>query len=174
MTIQLLPGPFSCTDSPENCLGVISRADWLRLRECQADAPGSTAPLPVTCSFQAKYRAASGGEKTLCTLPSGACPVQSRMANTNGLRLVTCSEPNCVLVDWQVVGVEPLPADEPHHFVIVDPELGSSDPTLPDLSRRMIDSQILHAGVVDREMIPIGVVSRADLLTVVLWAEPER
>lgn len=174
MTIQLLPGPFSRVDSPENCLGVISRADWLRIRERQVDAPGSTAPLPVTCSFQAKYRAADGGSKTLCTLPPGACPVQSRMADINGSGLVTCSEPNCVLVDWQVVGVEQLPPDEPNHFVIVDPELGTSDPTLPDLSRKMIDSQIHSVRVVDREMIPIGVVSRADVLTVVLWAEGER
>lgn len=174
MTIQLIPPRFGCilgTASPEHCFGVISEADWLLIRENRLDAPHSTASLPVTCSFQARCRMADGTEKTLCTLPEGACSVQAKATDTDGGKLITCSEPTCVLVDWQVVEVERSPEEGPHYFVIVDPGLASSAPALPELSQKMIDSHIHHLHIVNRELSLISVVSRTDVLTAAVHKE---
>jgi CBS-domain-containing membrane protein len=106
-------GGAPVVDARGRCVGVFSAMDFLRLSEMRADAtrPGSP-PLPITCSYQQKHRTAEGREVTRCTLPPGVCPIQVTQEEPGGEQLIVCSQPHCVLVDWQVVDVEQLPTLE--------------------------------------------------------------
>ena len=58
---------------------------------------------------------------SLCLLPPGVCPVQVKQKEQGGDELVVCGQPHCVMVDWQVVDVEKLPADEVCRFMTPNP-----------------------------------------------------
>jgi CBS domain-containing protein len=147
------------------CVGVFSAMDFLRLSEMRVDATRPTSPpLPITCSFQTKHRTSDGKEVTLCTLPPGVCPIQVKQEEPGGEKLIVCSQPHCVLVDWQVVDVEKLPTDEVRRFMTPDPVTAQPATSIRVLARMMIDAHIHRVIVVDEERRPIGVVSSTDLL----------
>jgi CBS domain-containing protein len=154
------------------CVGVFSAMDFLRLSQKRADRTGpASPPLPVTCAFQAKHTAREGYQVTLCTLPPGVCPIQVKQPGPDGKELMACSQPHCVLVDWQIVDVEKLPADEVREFMTADPVTARPAASIRALARMMIDAHIHRVIVVDDDRRPIGVVSSTDLLAALAFSE---
>ncbi len=165
-------GGAPVVDARGRCVGVLSATDFVRLAGRRADATQPAAPpLPITCAFQEKHRTHDGKEVTLCTLPAGACPMQRQQTDAPGEALVICSQPHCVPVDWQVVAVEDLPADEVRRFMTADPVVARPDTGIRTLARMMIDAHIHRVIVVDEEQKPVGVVSSTDLLAALAYAD---
>jgi CBS domain-containing protein len=149
------------------CVGVLSSADFLRLTEKRARANQSVgAPLPITCSFQAKHRTASGEEVIRCTLPPGVCPLQVPQRDPGGPTVHVCNQPHAVLADWQVVVVEKLPTEVVGRYMTPDPVTAGPTTNIRELARMMIEAHIHRVIIVDQEREPIGVVSSTDLLAV--------
>jgi CBS domain-containing protein len=158
-------GGAPVVDAQGRCVGVLSTVDFLRLAERQTDATRPTsAALPITCSFQATDRTSDGQEMTRCTLPPGVCPLQVKQERPGGEKLIVCSQPHCVLVDWQMVDVEKLPTDEVRRFMTSDPVTALPETSIRVLARMMIDAHVHRVIVVDEERIPIGVVSSMDVM----------
>jgi CBS domain-containing protein len=154
------------------CVGVLSATDFLRLAERREDVTRPTAPpLPFTCSFQEKRTLFNGRDVTVCTLPEGVCPVQAKQKGPSGEDLVICRQPHCVLVDWQMVEIEKLPADEVRNFMTADPVTTPPETTLPVLARMMIDARVHRIIVVDEGRHPVGVVSTTDLVGAIAFFE---
>jgi CBS domain-containing protein len=174
LLLQNQIGGAPVVDAQGKCVGVFSAVDFLRLSEMRADATRPTSPpLPISCSFQAKHRMSDGKEVTLCTLPPGVCPIQVKQEEPGGEKLIVCSQPHCVLVDWQVVDVEELPTDEVRRFMTPDPVTGRPDTSIRVLARMMIDAHIHRVIVVDEARRPVGVVSSTDLLATLAYADTE-
>jgi CBS domain-containing protein len=164
-------GGAPVVDQRGKCVGVLSAFDFLRLSEMRPDASRPTAPpLPITCAFQRKHRTSDGQQVTLCTLPPGVCPIQVKQEGPGGEKLVVCSQPHCVLVDWQVVEVEKLPTDEVRRFMTPDPVTVLPATSIRVVARMMIDAHIHRVIVVDQERKPIGVISSTDLLAALAYA----
>jgi CBS domain-containing protein len=158
-------------DGLGKCVGVFSAIDFLRLSEIRADATRPTSPpLPITCSFQAKHRTFDGKEVTLCTLPPGVCPIQVQQEEPGGEKLIVCSQPHCVLADWQVVELEKLPTDEVRRFMTPDPVTARPATAIHVLARMMIDAHIHRVIVVDEKRKPIGIVSSTNLLSALSYS----
>jgi CBS domain-containing protein len=156
-------------DREGKCVGVFSSVDVLRLAERRADVTRPVSPpLPITCSFQATYRKRDGSEVIRCTLPPGVCPVQ-RTEKCPAGESVLCGQPHCVLVDWQMVELEKLPADEVRQFMTPDPVTARPDTPARTLARMMIDAHIHRVVVVDEQRVPVGVVSSTDLLAALAY-----
>jgi CBS domain-containing protein len=167
-------GGFPVVDSQGKCVGVFSAIDFLRLSEIRADAAQPTAPpLSITCSFQTKHRTLAGKDVTMCALPPGVCPIQVKQDEPGGEKLIVCSQPHCVLVDWQVVNVEKLPTDEVRQFMTPDPVTARPATPIRVLVRMMIDAHIHRIIVVDEERRPIGVVSSTDVLAALAYSGTE-
>lgn len=168
-------GGAPVVDAQGKCVGVLSVIDVLRVAEKRADVNKPTAPaMPITCSFQTTHRSRDGKEVTLCTLPPGVCPIQVKQVEPGGEDLLVCSQPHCVLVDWQVVDIEKLPTDEVRKFMTADPVTARPATSARTLARMMIDAHIHRVIVVDEERRPIGVVSSTDLLAALAYAEDKQ
>jgi CBS domain-containing protein len=168
-------GGAPVVDAQGRCVGVLSTTDFLRLSERRADVTRPTGPpLPVTCAFQAKHMTAEGKEVTLCTLPPGVCPIQAKQEGPGGQTLIVCSQPHCVLVDWQVVDVEQLPTHEVRRFMTPDPVTARPATAIRALARMMIDAHIHRVIVVDEQRRPIGVVTSTDLLAAMAASDGEQ
>jgi CBS domain-containing protein len=167
-------GGAPVVDAQGKCVGVFSAIDCLRLSEMRLNATRPTSsPLPITCSFQVTHRTSDGREVTRCTLPPGVCPIQVKQEAPGGEKLIICSQPHCVLVDWQVVDVEKLPADEVRRFMTPDPVTVQPAATVRVLARMMIDAHIHRVIVVDEARRPLGVVSSTDLLATLAYSDIE-
>ena len=154
------------------CVGVFSAIHFLRFAEKRDDMTKATAPaLPVTCSFQRKHRNGAGKEVTLCTLPSGVCPLQVKHGEVDGKPLIICADPHCVLSDWQIVEVEKLPEDGVGRYMCTEPVTVTADSPLPAVAQLMVETQLHHVIVVDKENHPVGIVSSTDVLGEVAYAE---
>jgi CBS domain-containing protein len=152
-------------DARGGCVGVLSALDLLRCADKRAEGAGPGGPpAPVTCPFQVAHRRPHGDEVTLCLLPPGVCPVQVRQEEPEGKGLLLCGEPQCILVDWQVVDPERLSTNAVRHFMTTD--LVTARPTTPlwALARLMLDAHIHRVIVVDAGRQPVGIVSSTDLL----------
>jgi CBS-domain-containing membrane protein len=168
-------GGAPVVDAQGKCVGVLSAIDFLRLAEMQADATRPAAPpLPITCSFQTQHRTADGQEVTLCTLPPGVCPIQVKQEGPGGEKLIVCSQPHSVLVDWQLVDVEKLPTDAVRGFMTPDPVTARLSAPIRVLARMMIDAHIHRVIVVDEEQRPIGVVCSTDVLAALAYSDGEQ
>jgi len=168
-------GGAPVVDAQGKCVGVFSAIDFLRLSEMRADVTRPTGPpLPITCFFQTKHRTSDGKEVMLCTLPPGVCPIQVKQEELGGETLIVCSQPHCVLVDWQVVDVEKLPTDEVRRFMTPDPVTARPATSIRVLARMMIDAHIHRIIVVDEERKPIGVVSSTDVLAALAYSDDEQ
>jgi CBS domain-containing protein len=156
-------------DHEGRCVGVLSVTDFLRHKQ---HTPRAAEPLPRSCSYQQKVRAAGGRELTVCTLPLGVCPFQCVHREPDGRQLTVCVQPHCVCTDWQVVEADALPEERVSHFMTADPVLVTGDRTIHELARMMIDAHIHRVIVTDGQSRPIGVVSSTDLLAAVAYAVP--
>jgi CBS domain-containing protein len=164
-------GGAPVVDVQGKCVGVFSATDFLRLSEVRADITRPTSPpLPITCSFQAKHRTWDGKEVTRCTLPPGVCPLQVKQEEPGGEKLLVCSQPHCVLTDWQTVEVEKLPADEVRQFMTPNPVTAQPETSIQVLARMMIDAHVHRIIVVDAERRPIGVVTGTDIMAALAYA----
>jgi CBS domain-containing protein len=160
-------------DKAGRCVGVFSTTDLLRFaRKPEDKSCAPTPPLPLSCSFQVRLRGPDGEWRTVCTLPPGVCPLQVKQTGPAG-ELLVCSQPHCVLVDWQLVDVEKLPEDALRQFMTPDPV--TVPPTCPvrKLARLMIDAHIHRLIVVDKDRRPQGIVSSTDLLAALARAGDE-
>jgi CBS domain-containing protein len=164
-------GGAPVVDKWGKCVGVLTARDYLRLAADHHEATGAeAAPRPVTCGFQEKQHIDSH-EATMCTLPPGACAVQARQTGPNGEELTVCTQPNCVLCDWQIVEVEKLPTDSVSRYMTANTVTVTVDAPIRDLARKMIDAAIHRIIVVDAEQRPVGIVSSTDLLAALAYAE---
>lgn len=167
-------GGAPVVDAQGKCVGVFSAMDFLHLSQTRPDPTLPTSPpLPITCSYQAKYKTSDGQEVTRCTLPPGVCPIQVKQEGPAGEKLIICSQPHCVLVDWQVVDVEKLPTEEVRRFMTPDPVTAQFATSIRVLARMMIDAHIHRVIVVDEERRPIGVVSSTNVLAAVAYSDDE-
>ncbi len=168
-------GGAPVVDRDGRCVGVLSATDFLRLAFRRADVtkPASP-PLPITCPFQRGFRVPDGQEITLCTLPLGVCPIQRKQKEPDGEERIVCTQPHSVPVDWQMVDVEKLPADEVRRFMTADPVTVRPTTSIRALARVMIDAHIHRVIVVDEERRPIGVVSSTDLLAAMAYSSGEQ
>jgi len=142
------------------------RAEAAFVRRAEEYGASKRPPGParaVTCSFQEKRRAV-GGVTTLCTLAAGLCPIQSRRLDADGREMLVCTQPNCTLVDWQVVGVEQLPSDEVRWFMTADPVTAAPATPIRTLARMMVDAHVHRIIIVDADQKPVGVVAGTDVL----------
>jgi CBS domain-containing protein len=158
-------------DKDGQCIGVLSATDLLRATE----GPGGAIrlpshPLPITCCFQEKHWGPPGGG-VRCTLPSGICPLQVQREGADGQRVLVCSDPCCVLADWQVVQSGDTPADEVRHYMTAGPVTVPATTPIRELSRLMVDAHMHRVIVVDEERRPVGVVSSTDVLAAVAYAD---
>lgn len=161
-------------DKRGRCVGILSATDFLRLSITRAHLTGFlAAPLPVTCSFQVKRRNVDGAEVTGCSLPPGVCPIQAKGSGPDGETTVTCTQPHCVLADWQVVNLEKLPRDPVRQFMTADPVTVSPSTSIRVLARSMIDAHIHRVIVVDGDGKPVGIVSATDVLAALAYAEDD-
>ncbi len=159
-------------DAHGRCVGLLSATDFLRLCETHAVTVPLAAPRrPVTCAFQEKEIDSPGRPATRCNLPFGVCTLQMRQTGPDGHDCVTCAEPHCVLVDWQIVELEKLPLDEVRQFMSRAPVIARADALIRTLARTMVDAHVHRIVVVDEEQRPIGVVSSTDLLAALAFAE---
>ncbi|MFO0969924.1 MAG: CBS domain-containing protein [Gemmataceae bacterium] len=156
------------------CVGVFSAGDVLRLAERRADVTKPVAPpLPLSCAFQRRENGRLGGkEKVRCALPLGVCPLQ-RLLKLADKQEVICSQPNCVLLDWQMVELEKLPTDEVRKFMTADVVLVARTTPAPLMARMMIDAHIHRLVVADEDRRPIGIVSSTDLLALLARMEED-
>jgi len=167
-------GGAPVVDARGRCVGVFTATDFLHLCQMGLDPMRPRSPLlPVTCSFQEKCKTAEGHDAVRCTLPSGVCPIQVKQMGPGGEMLITCSQPNCVLADWQVVNLESLPTDEVSRFMTFDPVTVSADTPISVLARMMIDAHPHRIIVVDDENSPIGMVTSTDILAALAYLATE-
>jgi CBS domain-containing protein len=159
-------------DRDGRCVGVLSATDFLRLAEKRAGVSNpASPPRPITCPFQASSPNAE--DITLCNLPPGVCALQRTRKGPGGEEQLVCTEPHSVPVDWQMVEVEKLPADQVRNFMTPNPVTVRPTTSLRGLARMMIDAHIHRVIVVDEERRPVGIVSSTDVLAAVAYAEDE-
>jgi CBS domain-containing protein len=168
-------GGAPVVDGQGKCVGVLSAVDFIHLAiHARGVSRTASAPLPLSCPYQLKHRALNGHETKLCILPMGACPVQREQAGADGGKLITCSQPHCVLADWQVVDMEKTPADEVRHSMTADPVMVGPDTPLRIVARLMIDAHVHRVIVVDEAQRPIGIVSGTDILAALAYSGGEQ
>lgn len=171
---QLLKNQISgapVVDKKGRCIGVFSAMDMMRLAQKRADVTKPLSPpLPLTCSFQKRDERR---DRVVCTLPLGVCPIQVVQKAPGGADSILCGQPNCVLLDWQVVEVEKLPVAEVSKFMTANPVLVTPETSIRDLARLMLDAHIHRLIVTDEESKPVGIVSSTDLLAVLASAPDE-
>jgi CBS-domain-containing membrane protein len=82
--------------------------------------------------------------------------------------VIVCSQPHCVLLDFQMVNLEKLPTDDVGSHMTVDPI--TVMPTMPvrQLALRMVDAHLHEVFVIDEDGKPIGRVTAADLLAAMM------
>jgi CBS domain-containing protein len=166
LLVQGQIGGAPVVDEQGRCVGVLSCVDFARLAEKRPDVTRPTCPpLPVTCSFQSKRRIGNDGELILCALPDGVCPMQMVDRDPDGAKMIVGGQPNCVLMDWQVVDMTELPVDEVRRFMTPDPVTVREDDGIRGMARIMLEKHIHRLIVVDADTRPIGIVSTTDLLT---------
>ncbi len=155
-------------DAQGRCIGILSAMDFLRLAINREPAAGSlSAAQPATCSFQAKRRTVEGREETLCTGSPGVCPLQVKTTGPAGDVAIICSQPHCVLADWQLVEMEKMPPEPVRHYMTADPVSVAPSTPVTTLARQMIDAHIHRVIVVDEDGRPLGIVSATDILAAV-------
>ncbi len=164
-------GGAPVVDADGRCIGVLSATDFVRRTDRLDRSPSrAVAPLPPTCSFLERILEPAGTELAHCTLPPGACPVQTLAEGPDGRPVISCGQPHCVLVDWQVV-TEELPPDAVRCFMTPDPVTVLPEVPIRTLARLMIDAHIHRVIVVDEQDRPIGIVTGTDILAAVAYAE---
>jgi CBS domain-containing protein len=172
LLLQNQIGGAPVVDEEGRCVGALTAVDFLRLAGARNNLtrPASP-PVPITCPFWVKRREADGKEVAFCTLPPGVCAIQRRQVDDQGNETIFCSQPHCVLTDWQSVDVEKLPETEVRNYMTAD--CVTVPPTTPvrRLARIMIDAHIHRVIVVNDERRPIGIVSTTDLLGALAYAE---
>jgi len=72
-----------------------------------------------------------------------------------------------VCSEWQIVDLEMLPTNEVTEYMTPDPVTVTPATPITELARRMLDAHIHRLIVVDREGMPVGVVSSTDILAAV-------
>lgn len=149
------------------CVGIFSISDLSRLAATNQSLTRHFLPArPLSCSFQKPDLTCETGEKVLCTLPAGACPIQVLEQVLDGGGKVVCNQPHCVLVDWQNVELEKLPLDEVRQFMTSDPVMAAPETPLRELARMMIDAHIHRIVVANKRSEPLGIVSMTDLVAI--------
>ncbi len=160
-------------DGHGRCVGSISTSDVARLAMKHGADVIARPPRPVTCIYQDARVGPDGRERVLCTLPQGVCPFQWRDTGSAGADELVCTQPHCVCVDWQVVQLERMPAEQVRQHMVRDPVLTTPETPIRLLARMMIDAGIHRVFVVDRDRRPVGVVSSTDILAAVAYLDEE-
>ena len=155
-------------DPAGRCVGVLSVSDLARWA-VQRDSP--VPRRPRTCNHQKRYRGSRGEESVLCTRPAGQCSCQTPAELPGGFALQVCPEPNCVALEWQMVELETLPAEDVRHYMTCEPVTVRPDTGVRKIARRMLDARVRRVIVTDPENRPVGIVSVSDLMTALAFGD---
>jgi CBS domain-containing protein len=155
-------------DAGGRCVGVLSVSDLARWA-VHTDSPPPARPR--TCSHQEPYRAVGGEETTLCTLPAGTCSLQTTKHLAGGRAVQACREPSSVCLEWQMVEMEMLPAEDVRHYMTTEPVTVEPGTLIREMARRMLDAGVRRVIVTDSAGGPVGVVSVTDLVAAVAGAD---
>jgi CBS domain-containing protein len=150
-------------DHQGKCVGVLSAGDFL----CLAGSSTSEARhsgQPVTCRFLRKHPGGVGRAAAVCSLPGGVCPLQTAGIGPSGEEVMSCSQPHCVLVEWQVLEKELFPDDVVHHHMTTNLVTAFLHTRVAELARMMVDARVHRVIIVDEDDRPIGLVSGTDVL----------
>lgn len=159
-------------DAAGRCVGVLAATDFLRLVGQQA-TPERPAARGPPCAYQRQRQAPDGTTLLTCTLDPGACRLQSLGRDAAGEAVLVCNHPDCVLFDWEVVGVEELPAALVREHMTPDPVTAPAEAPIAVLARHMIDAHIHRVIIVGEQGAPVGIVSSTDILAAVARAGRE-
>jgi CBS domain-containing protein len=151
-------------DADGRCVGILSVSDLARWA-VRRDGPVPTRPR--TCGHQKRYRAAGGVERVLCALPAGTCSCQTPTDLPGGYHVQDCREPNCVALEWQMVELEGLPAEDVRHYMTCEPVTVRPDTSIGEVARRMLDARVRRVVVTDPAGVPVGIVSVSDIVAAV-------
>jgi CBS domain-containing protein len=154
-------------DTGGKCVGVLSVTDLARWAAHRA---GPAPARPRACSNQKTYRRAGGEEVTLCTLPAGKCPLQVPTTIADGHVVQECRDPHGVCLEWQMVEMDALPADDVRHYMTEEPVTVDPEAPIRRVARRMLEAAVQRVIVVDSAGGPVGVVSATDLVAAVAEA----
>jgi predicted transcriptional regulator len=151
-------------DAGGRSVGVLSVSDLARWASRKDGRPPT---LPRRCWHLERYRAAGGEESMLCTLPADTCSFQTPKHLPDGRTVQVCQEPNCVCLEWQMVEMDSLPAEDVRHYMTAEPV--TVEPTAPirEVARRMLDAHVGRVVVIDSTGGPVGVVSVTDLVAAI-------
>ena len=155
-------------DGLGECVGVLSLTDLARWAVNQDHPP---APRPRACTFQEDVRSVRGRRTTLCTLTPGGCAFQNPVELPGSVAGISCREPGCVGVEWQMVPFEQLPADDVGHYMTTGAITADLGMPITELARVMLDSCVQRVIIVDATRHPVGVVSVTDLVTAIAAAD---
>jgi predicted transcriptional regulator len=148
------------------CVGVLSVSDlarwWSGGRHSEVVSGG--------CQFQERRREPGGREVVICTQPEGMCPFQTRRQFSFGPAL-SCSEPDGMPTDWQMVQPAVSPAARVRDIMTTDVVSVCPEATIAEIARLMLERGVHRLIVLDSEERPVGVLAVDDLLQVL--AHPE-
>lgn len=164
LVIRAGHGGAAVVDHDGRCVGMLSTANLIRLDQQHDLGAAHGVALPVTCSFQTKYRLADNSTAILCTLPEGMCPIQSKRQEPDGRCVLVCSQPHAVPTDWQVVRVEDHAEVTAAECMTPNPVTVSPDTPVSAVARKLIDRQVHRLLVLDQDQRPVGIISSTDLL----------
>jgi CBS domain-containing protein len=157
-------------DASGKCVGVLSVTDLARWA---ARRVGAAAGRPRACPNQKTYRRPGGEEVTLCALPAGRCPLQAPTEVADGHVAQECRDPHGVCLEWQMVELDALPADDVRHYMTEEPVTVDPGSPIRLVARRMLEEAVQRVIVVDSAGDPVGVVSATDLVAAVAEADED-
>jgi CBS domain-containing protein len=153
------------------CVGVLSKGG------CSSDADkehvDTTDRSSLRCPYQVKGRLPTGEEAVICTLAEGACPMQVMRPLSAGRHIAICLLPDGICPNWRR-GVNRTPGTAASHYMATDIVTVSSQISLPELARTMLDAHAHHAIVTDQSARPIGVATMKDVLDAIATADSPR
>jgi CBS domain-containing protein len=147
-------------DDNNQCVGIFSAADFTRRSRVISDAGFR----PEACPFQVRHRGVDGHEGTLCTLPSGLCPLQ-RPEHEEGHQHNLCCFPHEIVVEWQALQPPLSPSDPVRRWMTAPPITVQLSATLKECAARMVKAKIHRLIVVDEKQQVQGLLSSMDLLS---------
>lgn len=153
------------------CVGVLTAVDFLRWAEGLGSDTEKVRPRRF-CPYLERGHPENACDIWICVLSEGSCPFQVTQPMTEGRHISLCTRPGISLADWQQF-CSRLPGDSVQRFMTADLVTVSSQTSLPNLARIMVDGGIHRVFIIDERGRPIGVVSSTDLLAA-LAAEGSR
>jgi CBS domain-containing protein len=165
-------GGAPVVDKQGRCVGVLSSTVFMRIASQREDAAPTSPPRPLNRPPPSASASPDGSEVTNSALSPGVWPIQieeRRPAVKEESAAPARSNGFCT--DWQVVGVQKLPAEEVRLYMTADPVTVLSGASIRTLARMIRDAHMHRVIVVDGEHRPMGIVTASDIMHALADAE---